>query len=173
MDENNTDDSQVEFPVIGLGASAGGLEALSAFFEAMPPKTGMAFVVVQHLAPQQESILHELLQRHTSIRVLVISEGMAIQANQIYVLPAGHQLSIRKNKFKLSPMPLNVGWPDTINKFLKSLALAKREQAAALILSGAGDDGTEGASFVQKAWWLCCCPRFRDRFPKQYALQHH
>jgi two-component system, chemotaxis family, CheB/CheR fusion protein len=141
--------SHVDFPVIGLGASAGGFEALTAFFEALPLNSGMAFVVVQHLAPQQESILAELIQRHTRINVQSISDEMPIESNQVYVLPAGYELSIEKNHLRLNDRTKNDGWPETINRFLESLALDRAEKAAALILSGAGHDGTEGAKAVK------------------------
>lgn len=83
----NTASGGSKFPVIGLGASAGGLEALKTFFAALPPTTGMAFVVIQHLMPDHESILPELIQRHTSLRVQVITDDAEILPDQVYVLP--------------------------------------------------------------------------------------
>jgi len=149
MQEHKQDVSQSQFPVIGLGASAGGLEALNMFFEAMPAHSGMAFVVVQHLAPDQESILHEIIQRHTPISVQRISDETVMQPDQVYVLPSGYELSLWENQLLLTTMPENSGWPQTINRFFQSLALNRGEKAAALILSGAGHDGTDGARLVK------------------------
>lgn len=143
-----------DFPIIGLGASAGGLEALNAFFDAMPPNSGMTFVVVQHLSPQQESILHELIQRHTTIPVQRIADDTTIEPNQVYVLPAGYEVSIQEKHLRLTPMTDNKGWPETINHFFQSLALDCGEKAAVLILSGAGHDGTEGARAIRRSGGL-------------------
>lgn len=141
--------TQAQFPIVGLGASAGGLEALTTFFQSMPPGSGMAFVVIQHLSPHQESILHELIQRHTTINVQRIADDMLIEPNQVYVLPAGYEASIRENHLQLTPMTESQGWPETINHFLQSLAQDRGANAAALILSGAGHDGTEGARAIR------------------------
>jgi two-component system, chemotaxis family, CheB/CheR fusion protein len=146
---------QAEFPVVGLGASAGGLEALTAFFEATPLNSGMAFVVVQHLSVQQESILDEIIQRHTRINVETISDGTVIEKNQVYVLPAGYETSIDENKrLSLVPKTKDEGWPETISRFFRSLAEAWRERAAVVILSGAGYDGTEGARAIRDSGGL-------------------
>ncbi|MBW4438324.1 MAG: PAS domain-containing protein [Pleurocapsa minor GSE-CHR-MK-17-07R] len=137
------------FPVVGLGASAGGLEALNAFFEAVPAATGMAFVVVQHLSPNQDSILHNLIQRHTTLNVRRIEDNDIVQPNMVYVLPSGSLLAIEGGCLRLSPMPVSEGWPETINQFFSSLAMDRGENAVAIVLSGAGHDGTDGAAQVK------------------------
>ncbi|MDX2139149.1 MAG: CheR family methyltransferase [Chloroflexota bacterium] len=149
MEDNKQSDVQAKFPVVGLGASAGGLEALTAFFKSMPSGSGMAFVVIQHLSPHQESILHELIQRHTAISVQRITNDTMVEPNQVYVLPAGYQASIQESRLRLIPKTESHGWPETINHFLQSLALDRGAYAAALILSGAGHDGTEGARAIR------------------------
>ncbi|MBE0691390.1 MAG: chemotaxis protein CheB, partial [Anaerolineae bacterium] len=148
-ENNNNNDTQPNFPIIGLGASAGGLEALKDFFEALPANTGMAFVVVQHLSPNQESILHELIQRHTTVRVQRIVDNTTVEPDNVYVLPAGYELSIWENQLRLTAMSQSQGWPETINRFFQSLAMDRGEKAAALIMSGAGHDGTEGARAIK------------------------
>jgi two-component system, chemotaxis family, CheB/CheR fusion protein len=146
----NTASSGSKFPVIGLGASAGGLEALNTFFAALPPNTGMAFVVIQHLMPDHESILPELIQRHTSIQVQVITDDAEVLPDQVYVLPPDYEVALWNNRFSLNPIPAREGWPATITHFFQSLALDRGEQAVAIILSGAGHDGTEGARAIKQ-----------------------
>src|SRR5437868_3245992 len=83
---------RLPFPVVGIGASAGGLEAFTELFKAMPPDSGMAFVLVQHLPPERKSMIAELLQRQTSMPVLQVQDGMSIEANHVYVIRPGHTL---------------------------------------------------------------------------------
>ncbi|MBK9745696.1 MAG: PAS domain-containing protein [Chloroflexi bacterium] len=146
----NTASDGSKFPVIGLGASAGGLEALKTFFAALPPNTGMAFVVIQHLMPDHESILPELIQRHTSLRVQVITDDAEVLPDQVYILPPNFEVTLWNNRFSLSPIPTREGWPATITHFFQSLALDRGERAVAIILSGAGHDGTDGARAIKQ-----------------------
>ncbi len=147
--DTQSTDPQTKFPVVGLGASAGGLESMTTFFQSMPPNTGIAFVVIQHLSPHQESILHELIQRHTKIPVQPIADDTSMEPNRIYVLPAGSEVRLQDNHLRLSPVLENLGWPETINHFFQSLADDRGEQAVAIVLSGAGHDGTEGARTIK------------------------
>jgi two-component system, chemotaxis family, CheB/CheR fusion protein len=151
MTENAQKDVEqpADFPIVGLGASAGGLEPLTVFFESMPMDTGIGFVVIQHLSPHQESILDELLQRHTKMTVLRIIDEMAVLPDRVYVLPAGYTVSIVDNHLRLTIVAESQGWPETINQFFQSLAVDRGEQAAAIVLSGAGHDGTEGARAIK------------------------
>ncbi|MBK8033646.1 MAG: chemotaxis protein CheB [Chloroflexi bacterium] len=146
----NTASDGSKFPVIGLGASAGGLEALKTFFAALPPNTGMAFVVIQHLMPDHESILPDLIQRQTSLRVQVITNDAEVLPDHVYVLPPNFEVTLWNNRFSLSPIPTREGWPATITHFFQSLALDRGERAVAIILSGAGHDGTEGARAIKQ-----------------------
>jgi two-component system, chemotaxis family, CheB/CheR fusion protein len=108
----------------------------------------MAFVVVQHLSHNQESILHEIIQRHSKMKVQPIADDTDIQPDQVYVLPAGYDVTIEGYQLHLKPMPATEGWPETITLFFESLAQERHEHAVAIILSGAGHDGTEGARVV-------------------------
>ena len=88
-EDEGQDCSMDSFPIIGIGASAGGLQALEVFFDNMPAPNGLAFVLVQHLDPNHESILADLLQRHTTMRVVQVSDGMQVQPNNVYVITVG------------------------------------------------------------------------------------
>ena len=124
------------FPVIGIGASAGGLEAVSEFLDAMRPDSGMAFVVVQHLAPDRESQVAEILARHTAMPVSEVEDGMAVQQDHVYVIRPGHVLTIRDGRLHLGP-PLRT--PRAANRpiddFFRSLAEEQRERAVCVVLS--------------------------------------
>tara|TARA_R110001592_G_scaffold181747_1_gene424590 strand:+ start:6811 stop:9525 length:2715 start_codon:yes stop_codon:yes gene_type:complete len=145
-------------PVIGIGASAGGLEALEQFFANVPPDTGMAFVIVQHLDPHHKGTMCELLQRITPIPVQQISDQTVVKANNIYIIAPGFDLSIVNDVLNLlkPTKPHGQGLP--IDFFFKSLALDKNEDSIGVILSGMGSDGTlglraikdqAGAAFIQ------------------------
>ncbi len=82
------------FPVVGIGASAGGLDAFKKFFKAMPPESGMAFVLIQHLDPNHESLTADLLARHTAMKVAQIEDGVPVEPNQVYVIPPNKDLAI-------------------------------------------------------------------------------
>src|SRR5262245_39298687 len=86
---------RLPFPVVGIGASAGGLEAVGEFLEAMQPENGMAFVLIQHLPPDRESLMAEVLARHTDMPVLQVEDGMTVEPNHTYVIRPGHVLTIR------------------------------------------------------------------------------
>ena len=145
-----TEPRQASFPVVALCGSAGGLEAFQAFFGVMPDISGMAFVVVQHLASSHESVLDILIQRHTQIRVERISDNSVLQPDHIYVLPAGYFLDLWNGSLQLTPYgPEYVGLVRTIDQFLISLARDQGTRAAALIFSGAGTDSLEGARSIK------------------------
>src|SRR6266571_4361101 len=91
------------FPIVGIGASAGGLEALAALVQALPPDTGLAFVVVQHLSPAHESMLADILARSARIPVRTIEHGMLVEANHVYVIPANSGLLLSQRAFRLTP----------------------------------------------------------------------
>ena len=133
--------------VVGVGASAGGLEAFSKLLTALPPDTGMAFVLVQHLDPAHESILPELLARTTSLPVSGIKDGTKIEPNCIYVIPANASLTIRHGVLQLLPRPAKQYRP--IDDFLRSLAEDMKHRAIGVILSGTASDGTLGLEAIQ------------------------
>ncbi|WP_395020130.1 CheR family methyltransferase [Dongia sp.] len=146
-------------PVVGIGASAGGIDALRTFVPAVAKDSGLAFVVVQHLDPDHTSHLSTLLGRATSIPVVEIHDDTPIEADHIYVIPPNTALSITGNRLLLTAPTQNRGFRTPIDGFLISLAEARGENAACVILSGTGSDGTlglraikehGGATFAQK-----------------------
>lgn len=138
--------AETNFPVVGIGASAGGLDALRKLLENTPESTGLAFVVIQHLASGQESMLSEILSRSTKMKVQKIQNGMQIQPNHVYVIPSGKILTLEKGVLKLQPKGLFL---KTIDEFLRSLATDRKTQAIGIVLSGTGTDGTEGLQLVK------------------------
>jgi two-component system, chemotaxis family, CheB/CheR fusion protein len=138
------------FPVVGIGASAGGLEAFSSILAHLPEKTGMAFVFVQHLDPHHESTLGEILSRATKIRVTEASEGMEVERNHIYVIPSNKELIIKDGRLRLSPRRA-VGPHRTVDRFFKSLAEDCGGRAIGVVLSGTASDGTAGCRMIKAA----------------------
>src|SRR5262245_40182443 len=127
-------------PVVGLGASAGGLEAFQAFLSRLPEDTGIAFVLVQHLSPQHKSMLEGLLRRYTKMPVAEIQQNTPIEPDRIYVIPPNATLTIEGDRLRLSPAKRRDGRMP-IDDFFRSLAEALGERAACVILSGTGSDG--------------------------------
>ncbi|MBI5921721.1 MAG: PAS domain-containing protein [Betaproteobacteria bacterium] len=140
----------VAFPIVGIGCSAGGLNALERFFTHAPADSGMAFVVVQHLAPSHESALPELLQRLTPMTVVEAGDGMHIKPNCVYVIPPNKDLSLLHNTLYLLDPPEPRGLRLPIDFFLKSLAQDRKEQAIGIVLSGMGSDGMFGLRAIKE-----------------------
>ena len=132
------------FPIVGLGASAGGLEAFELFFRHITPDSGMAFVLVSHLDPSHASILTEILQRSTSMTVVEAQDQMKVEANCVYVIPPNRDMAIFHGVLQLSVPEQPRGQRMPIDAFLRSLAEDQGEQAIGIILSGTGTDGTQG-----------------------------
>ena len=130
--------------VVGIGASAGGLEALRKLLSAMPGDSGFSFVIIQHLDPTHDSALTELLGRETEMSVTEVSEDIFVEANQVYVIPPNKYLSIDNCKLKLSPPKEKRGARRAIDYFFSSLANDRCEHAIGIVLSGTGSDGTAG-----------------------------
>jgi len=141
--------SATSFPVVGVGASAGGLEALSAFLKALPTRTGMALVVIQHLAPQHESALTQLLSKATSMPVLEVSHGMAVRPNHVYVIPPDKMMTIRSGALMLIPRERASVPYHPIDEFYVALAHERKTAAIGVILSGSGSDGTLGLKAIK------------------------
>jgi two-component system CheB/CheR fusion protein len=136
------------FPVVGLGASAGGLEALRSFFNAVAVNSGMAFIVVVHMAPKQPSLMPELLQKITPLPVSVAKDGQTLRPDHVYVSPPDKEISVYKGKIQLLDA-LDKRMTLPIDAFLKSLARDQGDHAAAVILSGTGTDGTLGSEDIK------------------------
>ncbi len=131
-------------PIVGIGASAGGLEALEQFFRHAPANSGMAFVLVQHLDPNHASLLTEILQRTTSMPVVEALDQIQVEPNCVYVIPPNRDMAIFHGKLQLSIPNEPRGQRMPIDAFLRSLAEDQQENAIGIILSGTGTDGTLG-----------------------------
>ena len=136
-------------PVVGIGASAGGLEALKAFFGAMPPKTGLSFVVVVHLDPTHESLMPELLARSTTLGVEHARNGQPLLADHVYIIPPNHILTINQGSIRLAKASDRRGLRGVIDQFFRSLAGDRHEKAIAIVLSGTGTEGTLGLRAIK------------------------
>ena len=132
------------FPIVGIGASAGGLEAFEQFFRNAPADSGMAFVLVSHLDPSHASILTEILQRSTTMPVIEIQDQMKVAPNSVYVIPPNRDMAIFHGTLQLNVPDQPRGQRMPIDAFLRSLAEDQGEQAIGIILSGTGTDGTLG-----------------------------
>ena len=139
------------FPVVGIGASAGGLAALEAFFSSMSADTdtGMAFVLVQHLAPDHNSILTEIIRRHTRMQVFEVEDGMAVQPNCTYVIPPNRDMALLNGTLQLFEPAAPRGQRLPIDFFFRSLASDQHERAICVVLSGTGSDGTLGLRAIK------------------------
>jgi two-component system CheB/CheR fusion protein len=142
-------------PIVGLGASAGGLEALEQFFRHMPADSGMGFVVVQHLDPSHESILTEILQRSTTMPVVQALDHAEVEPNHVYVIPPNRDMQIFHGALQLSAPAEPRGQRMPIDGFLRSLAEDLGEDAMGIILSGTGTDGTLGLRAIFGVGGLC------------------
>jgi len=147
--DTNTSDTTVGFPIIGIGASAGGLEAIEQFLSNVSVNCNMAFVVVQHLDPNYKGMLCELLQRVTPLAVKKITDRMVVMPNHVYVIPPAYDLTILNGVLLLLPRVDSDGLHLPINCFFRSLAMDKKEQSIAVILSGMGADGSLGGRAIK------------------------
>ena len=138
------DNQRSSFPIIGIGASAGGLEALELFLAHAPADSGMAFVIIQHLDPTHKGVLVELLQRGTSMQVFQVRDRMRVEANCVYVIPPNKDMSILHGILHLLDPVAPRGLRLPIDFFLRALADDQRENSIGVILSGMGSDGTLG-----------------------------
>jgi two-component system, chemotaxis family, CheB/CheR fusion protein len=145
--KTQTDEGMASFPIVGVGASAGGLEAFMELLKALHPQLGMAFVLIPHLDPRHESAMRELLSRGTKMPVLEVEQGMRVRPEHVYVIPPGREMTIRQGVLQLAarqqqhPIPIDV--------FLRSLAEDQRNNAIGVILSGTATDGTLGLTAIK------------------------
>ena len=137
------------FPIVGIGASAGGLEALEGFFRQISPDSGMAYVIIQHLDPSHKSLMGELLQRLTSIPVCELEDGMAAEANHAYLNPPNKQVVIFNGRFQLLDPVKTHGLNLPIDAFFRSLAEDQGRNAIGIIVSGTGSDGSLGLKAIK------------------------
>jgi len=138
-----------ECPIVGIGASAGGLEAFTELLKHLPLDTGMGFVLVQHLDPHHESALTQLLTRTTSLPVREITDNLRVESNHVYVIPPNTNLAIAKGVLKIEPRQQTRTPLRSIDFFFESLAEDQRERAIGVILSGTATDGTLGLESIK------------------------
>ena len=135
---------------VGIGASAGGLEAIDTFFKNMSPNSGCAFIVVQHLSPDHKSLMAELLSKRSDMPVNRAEEGMVVEANHVYLIPPNYDLRIFHGKLLLTEQNRQGGINLPIDIFLASLAEDQADKSVAIILSGTGSDGTRGVRAIKE-----------------------
>ncbi|MGA7460106.1 MAG: chemotaxis protein CheB [Candidatus Korobacteraceae bacterium] len=147
--ESKTNDPRDSFPIVGIGASAGGLEAFTAFLKALSPNPGMSLVLVPHLDPSRESVFTQILARATSIPVLQAEDGMRVQPDHVYVIPPNCDMTIQGGVLQLSSRKGPHSVNTTIDIFLRSLASDQGRNAIGVVLSGTATDGTLGLAAIK------------------------
>ena len=143
--------ADIRFPTVGIGASAGGLAAIEAFFSASPgdTSTGMAFVIVQHLSPDHKSILSDLIKRYTRMKVFEVRDGMTVEPDCAYIIPPNRDMAFLNGTLQLLEPTERHSQRLPIDFFFRSLAQDQRERAVCIVLSGTGSDGTLGLRAVK------------------------
>src|SRR6185503_11736789 len=158
LESTASDASAERFPIVGIGASAGGLEALERFLKEVPERSGMAFVIVQHLDPAYKGAMVSLLQRATQLPIVQIRDRQKVEPDHVYLIPPGKDLSIMRGRLHLLAQVSRHGVNLPIDFFFRALAEDQRERSIGVVLSGMGSDGTlglraikekAGAAFVQ------------------------
>ncbi len=144
-------DAAASFPIVGIGASAGGLQAFEAFFSGMPADKdpGMAFVLVQHLAPDHKSILTDLIRNYTRMQVSEVEDGMVVERNCAYIIPPNRDMAFLNGTLQLLPPSAPRGLRLPIDFFFRSLAQDQHERAICVVLAGTGSDGTQGVRAIK------------------------
>jgi two-component system, chemotaxis family, CheB/CheR fusion protein len=148
--ENRIEDDPI-CPIVGVGASAGGLEAFTQLLKHLSTDTGMAFVLIQHLDPTHASLLTEILAKATSMLVTEVRDGMEVIPNQVYIIPPNTEMVLAENSLQLSPREKIHGMHLPIDRFFQSLATHRQHRAVAVVLSGADGDGALGITAVKAA----------------------
>ena len=141
--------AETVFPIVGIGASAGGLDAFEKFFTNMPSDAGMAFVLIQHLDPTHKSILSQLITRYTRMKVLEVHDGMLVEPNSVFVIPPNRYMGILNGKLHLLEPTALPGHRTPIDYFFRTLAEDQKENAICLVLSGTGTEGTLGLRAIK------------------------
>ena len=147
--------ARLSFPVVGIGASAGGVEALQRLFTATPASGGMAYVVIQHLSSEHESSMVDILSRCASMPVHQIEEGARIEPDNVYVIRPGRTITLRDGRLRMGESLAKRSHRCVVDDFFRSLAREQRERAIAVVLSGTGASGTAGAQAIRAAGGLC------------------
>ena len=145
----NSPPSDLQFPVVGIGASAGGLEAIKSFLKALPAKSGMAYVFIQHLNPEHESILPEILQKIAPFPVVQITDNIHLEHDHLYIIPENKTVTVFDSSLKLAPLNGNSKKGNTIDLFFSSLGVVYQSYSIGVVLSGALTDGTAGLQVIK------------------------
>jgi len=145
----NEDISEKNLIVVGIGASAGGLEALKLLLPGLPVNAGMSFIIAQHLGPKHRSMLASLLERHTEMPILEVTDKETIEPNRIYITPPGKDITLHEGKVVLSKPLAAIGPKPSVDFFFTSLAEEKKDRAVGIILSGTGSDGAHGIRAIK------------------------
>jgi two-component system CheB/CheR fusion protein len=146
-----------DFPIVAIGASAGGLDSLERLFTNIPTDTGMAFVVLQHLSPDFKSLMDELLSRRTPMPIRQADHDMPLESNTVYLLPPMKEMIVRGRRLLLNDRDPRHGLTLPIDLFFRSLAQDAGERAVAVVLSGSGSDGSRGVTEIKKAGGTVIC----------------
>ena len=149
LDENSSANAQPSFPIVGVGASAGGVEALQVLFRSLPASMGAAYVVVVHLAPDYESKLADILAKSTLMKVLQVVNDTAVEPDTVYIIPPNRYLLLKGGILRLEPMPAPRPLPRAIDCLFISLAEEQQEKAICIVLTGADHDGTVGLKAIK------------------------
>jgi len=151
LDIEQSAKTEAPFPIVGIAASAGGLEAFTELLTHLPIDTGMAFVLIQHLAPDHKSLLSEILSRSTQMPVNEVQDGIAVEPNQVYVIPPNTKMVLSKGVLQLSPREKLYGKYMPGDAFFTSLAIDRGHKAIAVVLSGGDGDGSLGLKAIKAA----------------------
>jgi two-component system, chemotaxis family, CheB/CheR fusion protein len=149
IEKTSASDSRM-FPIVGIGASAGGLDAFEQFLMNVPENTGMAYVIIQHLDPTQKGMLPELLQRITKMKVFQVKDRTTVKPDCVYVIPPNASMSILKGVLHLFEPIESRGMRLPIDFFFRSLGIDHKELAVGVILSGMGSDGSMGVRTIKE-----------------------
>ena len=161
------DYKQTSFPIVGIGASAGGLEAFIQLLTNLPPTLGMAYVFVQHLDPMHKSLLPDILSRATTMPVSEVREGLVVEPDHVYVIVPNTNLTIHHSRFIVLPRELKGGQHLSIDTFLRSLAADRQQLAIGVLLSGTASDGTLGLAAIKQAGGMTFA---QDTLTAKYAM---
>lgn len=148
--DSNLQPSHLDFPVVGIGTSAGGLAALGRFLEGLPAEPGAAFVIVMHLSPKHDSIADKILQKSTPMRVTQVTEPVPLRKNEVFVIPPRAGLSMNDGYLRLVDVDRARGRHVAIDYFFRTLAEVHRERAIAVVLTGTGADGAVGIARIRE-----------------------
>jgi two-component system CheB/CheR fusion protein len=149
--EEQQDENQELFPIVGIGASAGGLEAFTELLKHLPIDTGMGFVLIQHLSPAHKSLLSEILGRKTQMPVIEVQDCMLVEPNHIYIIPPNSKMTLAQNLLRLTPREKTHGHYMSVDAFFNSLAQQRGSKAIGVVLSGADGDGALGLKAIKVA----------------------